>query len=70
MASKNLTWAILALCGSLLTVVAPTVTQAADQPAKQAATSDAKQDTLMCRDLEVPGLACQRACVRSAREVG
>ena len=39
----------------MFTVAAPIVTQAADPPAKQAATSDAKQDTLMCRDLEIPG---------------
>jgi hypothetical protein len=55
MASKNLTWAILGLCGSLLTVAAPAVTQAAEQPAAQIATSNAKQDTLTCRDLDVPG---------------
>ena len=53
MASKKLTWAILGLCGSVLAMT--TATQAADQPAKQAATSDAKQETLMCRDLEIPG---------------
>ena len=53
MASKNLTWAILAVCGSLL--VAPTVTQAADPPAKQIATPNAKQDMLVCRDLDIPG---------------
>jgi hypothetical protein len=53
MASKNLTWAIAALCGSLLAMT--TATQAADQPAKQITTSDAKQDTLMCRDLDIPG---------------
>ena len=35
MASKNCMWALLAFCGSLLTVAAPTVTQAADQPAEQ-----------------------------------
>jgi hypothetical protein len=55
MASKKLTWAILGLCGSLLAMTVSTATQAADQPAKQIATSDAKQDTLMCRDLDIPG---------------
>jgi hypothetical protein len=55
MPSKNLTWVILALCGSVLTVASPIVTQAADQPVKQITTSDAKQDTLMCRDLDIPG---------------
>jgi hypothetical protein len=55
MASKNLSWAIFALCGSLLTVTAPTVTQAADQPAAQTAKADAKQGALMCRDMDIPG---------------
>jgi len=55
MASKNLTWAVLALCGSVFTVAAPVVTQAADQPPAQTAKADTKQDTLMCRDLEIPG---------------
>ena len=55
MASKNLTWAVLALCGSVFTVAAPVVTQAADQPPAQTAKADTKQDTLMCRDLDIPG---------------
>jgi hypothetical protein len=63
MARKNLTWAILALSGSLLAMTAATATQAADQPAKQMATSDAKPDTLMCRDLDIPGSHIkQRVC--------
>ena len=73
MASKKLTWAILGLCGSLLALTVSTATQAADQPAKQAATSDAKQDTLMCRDLEIPGSHIkQRVCGVPAKwsEVG
>ena len=53
MASKNLTRAIAALCGSLLAMT--TATQAADQPAKQITTSDPTQDTLVCRDLDIPG---------------
>ena len=63
MASKNLTWAVLALCGSVFTVAAPVVTQAADQPPAQTAKADTKQDTLMCRDLEIPGSHIkQRVC--------
>jgi hypothetical protein len=54
MTSKNCMWAIVAFCGSLLTVAAPTVTQAADQPK-----SKAKQDTV-CRYVESPGSRVKR----------
>ncbi len=59
MTSTNLTWAILAVCGSVLALAAPTMTQAAEQAAEQQAKQDmaagAKQETLMCRDLDIPG---------------
>ena len=59
MASKNLTWAILAVCGVVLTVAAPTMTQAAEQTgeqqAEQSPAANAKQETPMCRDLDIPG---------------
>jgi hypothetical protein len=58
MASKNCTWAILAFCGSLLTVA--TVTQAANPPADQGAKSKAKQDTVTCRYVDSPGSRVKR----------
>ena len=63
MASKKLTWAILGLCGSLLTMAAPTVTQASDPPAKQAAKRSTKQDEVTCRYLDSEGGRIrQRVC--------
>ena len=59
MVSKNCAWAILALCGSLLTVAAPTVTRAADQPAEQGAKSKAKQE-VACRYVDSPGSRVKR----------
>ena len=53
MASKNCMWAILAFCGSLCIVAAPTVSQAADQPAEQVAKSKSK--TTRVRDARPVG---------------
>jgi len=58
MTSKNCMWALLAFCGSLLTVAAPTVTQAGDQPAE--AKSKAKHDTVTCRYVDSPGSRVKR----------
>lgn len=55
MTSKNCMWALLAFCGSLLAVAAPTVTQAADQPK-----SKAKQDGVTCRYVESAGSRVKR----------
>jgi hypothetical protein len=64
MTSKNCMWALLALCGSLLTATAPTVTQAADQVAK----SKAKQDAVTCRYVDSPGSRVKRhVCGTSAQ---
>jgi len=60
MTSKNCMWALLAFCGSLLTIAAPTVTQAADQPAGQVAKSKAKQDAVACRYVDSPGSRVKR----------
>jgi hypothetical protein len=68
MTSKNCMWALLAFCGSLLTVAAPTVTQAADQPAAQAAKPSTKQDEVTCRYLESQGARMrQRVCAMPYR---
>jgi len=65
MASKNCMWAILALCGSLLTVAAPS--QAADQPADPGAKSKPKQE-VTCRYVESPGSRVKRrVCGTSAQ---
>ena len=56
MASKNCMWAILALCGSLLPVAAPTVTQAAEDGAKP----KAKPDAVACRYVDSPGSRVKR----------
>jgi hypothetical protein len=53
--NKSCMWAMLGLCGSLLTVAAPTVSHAADPPAQPAATADAKPETLKCVNLDRPG---------------
>ena len=64
MASKNCMWAILALCGSLLTVAAPTVTQAAEDGAKP----KAKQDAVVCRYVDSGGSRLKRrVCGTAAR---
>ena len=60
MASKNCMWAILAFCGSLCIVAAPTVSQAADQPAEQVAKSKAKHDAVTCRYVDSPGSRVKR----------
>ena len=63
MASKKLTWAILGHCGSLLTMAGPTLTQASDPPAKQAAKPSTKQDQVTCRYLDSEGGRIrQRVC--------
>jgi hypothetical protein len=56
MTNKNGMWVVLALCGSLLIVAAPTATQAADPPAK----SKAKQDIGSCRYIDSPGSRIKR----------
>lgn len=64
MTSKNCMWAILALCGSLLAVAAPTVTQAAEDGAKP----KAKQDAVVCRYVDSPGSRLKRkVCGTAAR---
>jgi hypothetical protein len=60
MTSKNCMWALLAFCGSLLAATAPTMTQAADQPADQVAKSKAKQDAVTCRYVDSPGSRVKR----------
>ena len=57
MISKNCVWAFLGLC-SLLSAGAPTVTQAAEPPAEAA--SNAKQGTLVCRNVDIPGSHIKR----------
>lgn len=64
MASKNGVWAILALCGSLLTVAAPTVTQAAEDGAKP----KAKQDAVVCRYVDSPGSRLKRKVCGTAAQ--
>jgi hypothetical protein len=67
MVSKKCAWAILALCGSLLTVAALNVTQAADPPPDQGAKSKAKQE-VTCRYVESPGSRVKRKmCGTSAQ---
>jgi hypothetical protein len=56
MASKNCMWALLAFCGSLLTVSAA---QAADPPSDQGARK-AKPDTVTCRYVDSPGSRVKR----------
>jgi len=59
MTTKNLACATLGLCGSLLAMTVSTAPraaeQAAEQQAKQTMAAAAKQETLMCRDLDIPG---------------
>ena len=64
MTSKNCMWAILALCGSLLTVAAPTVTQAAEDGAKP----KAKQDAVVCRYVDSPGSRLKRRVCGTAAQ--
>ena len=53
MIGKNCARGTLRLCCTLLMMGAPSVTRAADTPAEAA--PDAKQTTLVCRDLNLPG---------------
>ena len=53
MIDKNCARATLCLCCALLIAAVPTVTRAADPPADAA--PNAKQGTLMCRNLDMPG---------------
>lgn len=53
--NKSCMWAGLGLWGSLLTVAAPAMSQAADPPAQHAATAGAKPETLKCVNLDRPG---------------
>ena len=53
MIGTNCARAILCLCCTLLIAGVPTVTRAADPPAEAA--PNAKQGTLMCRNLDMPG---------------
>jgi hypothetical protein len=66
MTSKNWMWAILALCGSLLTVAASTVTQAAEDGAKP----KAKQDAVVCRYVDSPGSRLKRRVCGTAAQSG
>ncbi len=67
MTSKNCMWALLAFCGSLLTVAAPTVTQAADQPASKVKGQTGHRHLPLRR---LAGLARKTTRVRDVRPVG
>jgi hypothetical protein len=69
MAGKNCKWLILAFCASMLTVAAPAVTQAADQPAEQGAKPKNKPEPVTCRYVDSPGSRVKRHVCGTAAQL-